>query len=62
MLVPIKKMNFVRRKFLTPDIFHKQSDSSLLAENRVLRFIVYLKDTNITVLIKLSVESNIKGK
>ena len=61
MLVP-KKNEFRKKEILNPDIFLKQSDSSLLAENRVLRFIVYLKDSNITVLIKLSVESNIKGK
>ena len=61
MLVPIKKMNFVRGKFLTPDFFLKQSDLSLLAKNRVLRLIVYLNESNTMVVIKLSVESNITG-
>ena len=54
-------MNFVRRKFLTPDIFLKQGDSSLLAKNRVLRLIVYLNESNTMVVVKLSVESNITG-
>ena len=60
-MVPIKKMNFVRGKFLTPDFFLKQSDLSLLAKNRVLRLIVYLNESNSMVVVKLSVESNITG-
>ena len=54
-------MNFVRRKFLTTDIFLKQGDSILLAKNRVLRLIVYLNESNTMVVVKLSVESNITG-
>ena len=57
-----KKHEFRKKEILNPDVFLKQSDSSLLAEITVLRLIVYLKDSNITVLIKLSVESNITGK
>ena len=45
-----------------PDDSLKQSDINLLDKNRVSRLILYLNNSNVTVFIKLCIESNILGK
>ena len=61
MLVPIKN-EFRKKKILKERYLSKTKCSNLLAKNKFSTLIVYLNDSNITVVIKLSVESNITGK
>ena len=56
------KNEFRKKEILNARFLSKTKCFKLLAKNKLLRLNEHLNDSNITVVIKLSVMSNITGK